>query len=95
MELRSSEEARENIENFTKRLLSLLQQKKDIDTDIKSLKQEFKEEGVPVSVVTSVINQIKKEKKKTDSEKFEEDVIKEWLEANADIDNSIGTLMAK
>lgn len=95
MEIRTTEEARQNIEAFSKRFLDLLKQKKTIDQDIKSLKDEFKEEGVPVGIVTAVINQIKREKKKTDSERFEEDTIKEWLQSNADIDNDIGELMAK
>lgn len=95
MEIRTSEEARTNIENFTKRFLDLQKQKKAIDQDIKALKDEFKEEGVPVSIVTSVINKIKREKKKTDSERFEEDTIQEWLVSNADIDNDIGELIAK
>lgn len=95
MEIRTSEEARTNIVNFTKRFLNLQQQKKAIDTDIKALKDEFKEEGVPVSIVAAVINKIKRDKKKTDSERFEEDTIQEWLVSDADVDNSIGELMAK
>ena len=95
MEIRTSEEARTNIEEFTKRFLNLQMQKKAIDQDIKALKDEFKEEGVPVGIVTSVINKIKAEKKKSDSEIFEEDTIKEWLQTNAEIDNEIGALIAK
>ncbi len=95
MEIRTSEEARTNIEEFTKRFLNLQMQKKAIDQDIKALKEEFKEEGVPVGIVTSVINKIKAEKKKSDSEIFEEDTIKEWLQTNAEIDNEIGALIAK
>lgn len=95
MEIRSTEEARTNIVNFTKRFLDLQKQKKALDEDIKALKEEFKEEGVPVSIVTSVINKIKRDKKKNDSERFEEDTIQEWLESNADIDNDIGELIAK
>jgi uncharacterized protein (UPF0335 family) len=95
MEIRTSEEARTNIEEFTKRFLNLQMQKKALDQDIKALKDEFKEEGVPVGIVTSVINKIKAQKKKSDSEIFEEDTIKEWLESNADIDNDIGALIAK
>lgn len=95
MEIRTSEEARTNIVNFTKRLLTLQQQKKVIDLDIRALKDEFKEEGVPVSIVASVINKIKRDKKKTDSERFEEDTIQEWLVSDADVDSSIGELMAK
>lgn len=95
MEIRTTEEARANIEEFTKRFLNLQMQKKAIDQDIKALKEEFKEEGVPVGIVTSVINKIKAEKKKSDSEIFEEDTIKEWLQTNAEIDNEIGALIAK
>jgi uncharacterized protein (UPF0335 family) len=95
MEIRTTEEARTNIEEFTKRFLNLQMQKKALDQDIKALKDEFKEEGVPVGIVASAINKIKAQKKKSDSEIFEEDTIKEWLESNADIDNEIGALIAK
>lgn len=95
MEIRTSEESRQNIEEFTKRYINLLKEKKQIDQDIKALKDEFKEEGVPVGIVTSVFNKIKAEKKKSDSEIFEEETIKEWLQANPDIDNEIGMLIAK
>lgn len=95
MEVRTSEEARKNIEDFAKRFLTLQQQKKIIDQDIKALKEEFKEEGVPVGIVTSVVNKIKSEKKKSDSEKYELEVIQEWLETNESVDNQIETLIAK
>ena len=95
MEIRTSEEVRTNIENFTRRWLELLNQKRVIEHDMKVLKDEFKEEGVPVGIVTKVINKIKTEKKKSDSELFEEDKIKEWLAANPEIDNSIGMLNSK
>lgn len=95
MEIRTTEEARTNIENFSKRYIELLKQKKELDQDIKALKEEFKEEGVPVGIVCSVLNKIKASKKKTDSEKFEEETIKEWLESNSEIDNELGILNAK
>jgi uncharacterized protein (UPF0335 family) len=95
MEIRTEQEARENIENFTKEYLKLLLHKKTIDQEIKDMKDNYKEEGVPVSVVCKVINKIKAAKKKTDSERHEEDIIADWLEANKDIDSSISTLMAK
>lgn len=86
MEIRTSEEARQNIESFSKRYLELLMQKKALDSDIKALKQEFNEEGVPTGKVASALNKIKAEKKKSDAELFEEETIKEWLESNSDID---------
>lgn len=95
MEIRTSEEARTNIEKYTKRYINLLKEKKRVDEDIKALKDEFKEEGVPVGIVTSVFNEIKKEKKISDSERFEKETIKEWLQANPEIDDEIGQLIAK
>lgn len=95
MEIRTTEEARKNIETFTKRLANLLQDKKNIDADIKELKREFKEEGVPVAVVSKVFNKIKANKNKTDSQLFEEETIQEWLETNTEIDDAIGRLAAK
>ena len=95
MEIRTNAEARENIEKFTKRLIGVLKSKKELDKDIKALKEEFKEEGVPVGIVCSIINKIKSKKKKTETEIFEEDTIQEWMEANADIDSGIGELIAK
>ena len=94
MEIRSTEEARKNIESFSERYLNLLEQKKVIDTDIKALKDEFKEEGVPVAVVAKAINRIKTEKKQKDSELFELEKIMDWLRANAGIDDTIGKLNA-
>ncbi len=95
MEIRTEQEARENIENFTKEYLKLLLHKKTIDQDIKDIKDNYKEDGVPVSVVVKVINRIKAAKKKTDSEMHEEDIICDWLEQNKEVDESISALMAK
>lgn len=95
MEIRTSEEARANIEQFAKRYIELLKQKKALDEDMKALKDEYKEEGVPVGIVTSALNKIKAEKKKSDAQRFEEETIKDWLETNADIDDEIGMLNSK
>lgn len=94
-EIRSSGEAQKNIEEYAKRYLNLLKEMAGLNDDIKALKQEYKEEGVPVQIVSTVINRIKREKKKTQSEIFEEETIKDWLLGNTDIDNDIGELAAK
>jgi uncharacterized protein (UPF0335 family) len=93
MEVRTSQEARGNIEEFTTQLLVKLMEKKTIDADIKDLKEEFTAEGVPVGIVNSVISKIKADMKKTDSEKFELAEIGEWLESNPNIKNAIGKLI--
>lgn len=95
MEIRQSEEQRQNVENFTKRYIELLKQKKVIDQDIKALKDEFKEEGVPVGIVVKVFNEVKKMKKVSDSEIFEQEVIKDWIARNEEIDDGIGELLSK
>lgn len=87
--------AQTNIINFTKRLIELEKQKKIIQEDIKELKSEFKEEGVPVQIVTRVLNQIKREKRQSEGEINEENIIKEWLLNNTDIDDGVGDLVAK
>jgi len=92
MELRTTEEARANVTEFTSRLVNLMLDKKKIDADIKALKQEFKEEGVPCGVVSAVVNRIKALKKKSNDEIFEENTIQEWLETNNSIDDKIGQL---
>jgi len=95
MEIRSTEEARENTETFAKRFVNLLQEKKDIDENIKLLKTEFKEEGVAVGVVVKAINQIKAQKKMSPADQFEIDAVREWLEASTEIDDKIGELIAE
>lgn len=95
MEHQTSSEAKENIVSFTKRYIELLKQKKVIDHDIKTLKEEFKEEGVPVAVVTKAFNAIKSEKRKSDSEIFEYEKIKEWLEAERDVSDGVEELNSK
>lgn len=86
---------RNNIEAFAERFLNLEKQKKTINDDIKALKEEFNQEGVPTQVVVKCINAIKKLKKKTDSEIFEEETIQEWLQASQSISDSISDVISK
>lgn len=95
MEIRTTEEAKENILAFANALVDLQLRKKEIDEDIKTLKENFKEDGVAVGVVQKVINMIKADKKKSDSELFELETIKAWLESDKDFDSNIGNLIAK
>jgi uncharacterized protein (UPF0335 family) len=94
-EIRTSEEAKESIVAFANALIDLQLRKKEIDEDIKTLKDNFKEDGVPVGVVQKVINLIKSDKKKSDSELFEIETIKAWLETDKDFDSNLGELIAK
>lgn len=87
------EQTRDNIVNFAKRYLEIESRKEALKADTKALKEEFSMEGVPTTVVIRCLNQIKRNKKKTDSELFEEDAITTWLSENKDIDDSISSLV--
>jgi len=93
MQVRSTEEARSNLLECAIQLLGKMQEKKAIDADIKEIKEEWKSEGVPVGIVTSLISAIKASKKKTDAELFELDTIKEWMQADERVDDGIGQLI--
>lgn len=82
-----------NIEAFAERYLNLELQKKTINEDIKQLKDEYNQEGVPTQVVQRVINDIKRMKKRTDSENHEQEVIMEWLLGSGTVSDSISELI--
>lgn len=95
MEVRTSEETKENVKNFAKELVALLNAKKKIDEEIKELKNGYKEVGVPVNIVSKAISKVKSNKKKSEFEILEEEAIQEWIESDKDLDNDIGMLAAK
>lgn len=95
MEIKPTAEVTKDVTDFANRLLNLLKDKKAIDQDIKTLKEEYKENGVAVGVVAKAINKIKSDMKKTDSERFEEDAIQEMLEQNKDVMDGVSDLVAK
>jgi uncharacterized protein (UPF0335 family) len=95
MEIISTEEAKGNVLEFTTSYIRLLEAKKILQQDIKDLKDNYKEEGVPVGIVCKVFNQIKADKKKSETEIAELDIIRDWLESDQSIDDSIGILGAK
>lgn len=82
-----------NIEAFAERYLNLELQKKTINEDIKQLKDEYNQEGVPTQVVQRVINDIKRMKNRTDSENHEHEVIMEWLLGSGPVSDSISALI--
>jgi len=93
MEQRSSEEARTSVESYALEAIAILKKKKQLDDELKEIKQHYKEEGVPVQIVSKVISIVKSNKKKTASERFEVDTITEWLENNPNISNGIDELI--
>lgn len=95
MEIRSTDESKEKIISFANELLTLQLRKKEIDDEIKELKSQFKEDGVPTNIVTKCINSIKSKKKKSESEIFELETIESWLETDKTVDDNITVLIAK
>lgn len=91
--MNQNQELQQQVKDFVKSLVNLEMQKAVIQEDIKALKDDYKEEGVPVSTVTRVLNDIKKNLKKKDSEKFEEEIIKEWLEKDTASIDAISSLL--
>lgn len=85
---------KDNIAAFAERFINLEKQKEVLKQDVKALKDEFNQEGVPTSVVIRCINQIKRMKKKSDSELSEEEAIQEWLLSNDTISDGISDLIS-
>ena len=95
MVIRSQDEMMDSIKRFAGEYQALLLEKKAIDTAIKELKDNFKEDGVPVGVVTKVLNKIKAKVKMSESDRLEEDIIFEKLESDTAILQNIADLIAK
>lgn len=94
MEIKSSEETKKEILEFGKEYIKLLIEKKELAARIKEVKDNYKENGVPVQIVAASINRLIKRKKKTQTQLFEEDFIDTTLSEDSDIDNDIGVLSA-
>lgn len=89
-----SDETKTLVNEFAERYLNLLLQKKAVDQDVKELKQEFDEQGVPTKIVMKAINNLKRNKKSNDSEKFEIEKFEAWLAENQKIDDVLTEVMA-
>jgi uncharacterized protein (UPF0335 family) len=94
MEIRTTEEIKGKITDYAKALLDCQLRKKEIDQEIKDLKEEFKEEGIAVGKVTAVLNKIKAQMKKSETDRVEEDMIADILESNEDISNTMAMIIA-
>lgn len=95
MQIKSSEEMMENIKRYTLELQELQLQKKAIDDDIKKLKADYKEEGVPVSVVGKALAELKKKAKLSDNDMLELDIIQEKLAADETVMVNIQSMLGK
>jgi len=93
MEIRTTDETMEKVYEFSERLIEMQLQKKAIDAEIKDLKDEYKEEGIAVSLVTKIVNKMKAQLKKTPGEVLEEDILTEKMEANEKLKDMVSSLI--
>ena len=89
------ETSHKNVLEFSQRCLNLLNSKKQVDLDIKALKDEFDEEGVPTKNIVKAINNIKRSRKISSSVQDEIDLFEAWLNEDANISNTISDLISK
>lgn len=87
--MKANTQTKEIIINFLLHLIEFEVRKKELMLEIKDLKNDYKEEGIPVPLVTSLFNIVKKNKKRTPSERFEADAIMTWLEESKEIDDAL------
>lgn len=82
-------DTKEVMEQFISDLVNLEVEKTSINEKIKELKADYKEEGLPVGLIVKCFNKIKKSKKMTDSERFEEDAIETLLSESQVVDEAL------
>jgi len=83
----------EDIFDTTKKILNLEKEIKDIREDIKILKAEAKDRGVPVALLNKAIKKTKEEiKEKADLTKSEVQFLMKLLDENAEIKSLIESL---
>ena len=95
MVIRGTEEVMEKVYEYAEKMIELQLAKKAIDQEIRSLKEEYKEEGIAVNLVAKILNKLKAKKKLSDGDILEEDILTEKIEANDKIQDMLSTLNAK
>jgi len=95
MEIRSTEEVMETSYEFALAIMEKQMQIKEINKEIKELKDDYKEKGIAVGVVTKVINKLKARAKMDSGDILEEEIILEKMEANDKIQDQISLLVEK
>lgn len=89
-------EEKELIIDYSKRLLNLEKEIKDVREDIKIIKKEAKDQGVPIAILNKAIKKLKEvEKEKADLTSSEIDLLQAILEEDPEVTSLIKSLMAK
>lgn len=78
---------------FSKRYTRLLLNRKNVNADIKELKKEFNEQGLPTNVVVKAFSLLRNEKK--EDHRSEIEGFKEYIQKNNELLNLIKELDSK
>jgi len=81
--------------SFAERYIRLQLQKKSLGEDVKELKKEFEEQGLPTKQVIKAIDRIRKELKEGSESEIEINTFKDMLCDKAVIQNGLTELDAK
>lgn len=88
-------ETKELALKFINRYLNLMLQKKTIAQDVKALKSEFEEQGVPTALCIKASNTFKAEDKMGENLVSEIDTFKTWFSENKEVCDKVTSLNAK
>ena len=94
-EIGLTSETLDKVPEFIVRYANLQIEKKNIDADIKELRKEFEEQGLPIAQIIKAFNAMKKELKDGQSIIEELETIKEILYKNSEVHEKITQLLAK
>lgn len=88
------EDTHKYVIEFTKRYVNLLLEEKRIKEDIKALRQEYEELGVPTKIAIKALNEQKKIKKTGYHEMEEVELYLKWISESTELDDVIAELIA-
>lgn len=89
----SNDDAKKLLIDFSQRYINLQIQKKNIDLDIKALKEEFEEQGLSTKLAVKVINTRKKDKKISQNERDNFDLYSVWFCESKELEDSLTDLI--
>ena len=88
-------EGKDLANQFVQRYTRLQLQKKNIGKDVKALRQEFEEQGLPTSDVLKAFNKMRSEKRAGDEKLEQIETFKQWLQENTETQDLVTELDAK
>lgn len=89
------DDSKELANQFVQRYTRLQLQKKTIGKDVKALRQEFEEQGLPTGDVLKAFNKMRSEKRAGDEKLEQIETFKQWLQENTETQDLVTELDAK